>query len=87
MELDPTDAEAWTETARVHLRLGDDQVMPDCLARTFREKKPFWWSAHVEARYSPEFDRLRGKARFEQLLRDNLPPGAKPMREDQAPPR
>lgn len=38
-----------------------------------------WERVHVEMRYSPLYDFLRGDPTFEKLLRDNLPPGAKPF--------
>ncbi|HWA85543.1 MAG TPA: hypothetical protein VG710_04920, partial [Opitutus sp.] len=45
----------------------------------FRTKQPLWQILHAELRFSPEADFLRGDPRFEKLLRDYLPEGAKPL--------
>jgi len=45
----------------------------------FRQKRPLWQTMHAELRFSPEADFLRGDPRFEKLLRDYLPEGAKPL--------
>jgi len=47
----------------------------------FRGKQPLWQTIYAELRFSPEADFLRGDPRFEKLLRDHLPPGAKPFAE------
>jgi hypothetical protein len=44
-----------------------------------KQKLPKWELGHAEMRFSPEWDFVRGEPRFEKLLRDYLPPGAKPL--------
>jgi TolB-like protein/Flp pilus assembly protein TadD len=75
---------------KVFLRLGRNDAVLAWLATVFRTKAPNWEETHSLARFHPMFDPLRGNPRFEKLLRDNLPPGAKPFDEakpaDETPP-
>jgi hypothetical protein len=44
-------------------------------------RQPGWEEAHSEMRFNPLADFLRADPAFMKLLRDNLPPGAKPIAE------
>lgn len=61
----------------VLLRLRRTEALLAGARRIFQTKTPGWEQAHAEMRFSPECDFLRGDPRFEKLLRDNLPPGAR----------
>lgn len=63
----------------VLLRLHKVQALLTGAEDYLRNKRPLWHVMHAELRFSPEADFLRGDPRFEKLLRDYLPPGAKPF--------
>jgi len=63
----------------VLMQLRKREALLKALEETFRTKAPTWEVVHAEMRFSPEVDFMRGDARFEKLLRDNLPNGAKPF--------
>jgi len=65
--------------AQVLLRLRHKEAVLAGIEALFRDRRPNWEGVHAEMRFSPEVDWLRGDPRFEKLLRDNLPPGAKPL--------
>ena len=65
--------------AGVYLRLGrTDQVLA-WLTATLGSKPAMWESLHAEARFSPDYDRLRTNRKFDTLMRDNMPEGAPPL--------
>jgi len=60
----------------------NDEVI-DRLEKTMRDPAlPLNYVLYAWARFSPEFDPLRGNPRFEKLLRDKLPKGAKAFDDD-----
>ncbi len=61
------------------LRLRDKEPLLAGLETLLRQRAVHWERVHAEMRYSPLYDFLRGDPRFEKLLHDNLPPGAKPF--------
>ncbi|HVZ66287.1 MAG TPA: TIR domain-containing protein [Lacunisphaera sp.] len=63
----------------VPLRLQDKAALLAAAESLLHRKVPFWEADHVRLRYSPAADFLRGDPRFEKLLRDYLPEGAKPL--------
>jgi tetratricopeptide (TPR) repeat protein len=67
------------EVAGVLIRLGHGERVMDWLEKQLAEKQPRWERLHSGARFHRDYDPLRGNERFERLLRDNLPAGAKPM--------
>jgi tetratricopeptide (TPR) repeat protein len=69
---------------KVNLRLGRNDAVLAWLATVFRTKPTSWEDIHSRARFDPIYDPLRTDPRFETLLRDNLPPGAKPFDEAKA---
>jgi hypothetical protein len=65
--------------AWVLLRLGRSEEVLAGLDRGLRDGHPGWEITHACVRFCPAFDPLRGDPRFDQLLRDTLPKGAKPF--------
>ncbi|HUR59148.1 MAG TPA: TIR domain-containing protein [Opitutaceae bacterium] len=63
----------------VLMQLRKKEALLTALEETFQIKAPTWEVVHAEMRFSPEVDFMRGNPRFEKLLRDNLPVGAKPF--------
>jgi len=61
------------------LRLKRTEALLSGAETYFREKRPLWQIMHAELRFSPEADFLHGDPRYEKLLRDYLPEGAKPL--------
>jgi hypothetical protein len=61
------------------LRLRKKEAVCTGAEHYFKAKRPLWQIMHSELRFSPEADFLRGDPRFEKLLRDYLPTGAKPL--------
>ncbi len=62
-------------------RLGRAEEALAAIAAAAAEKRQdsSWPILHANLRFQPFFDGLRKDPRFEKLLRDNLPPGAKPF--------
>jgi hypothetical protein len=67
------------DNVRVFLRLKKHGPVLAGLRRILQARNPGWQEAHSDSRYDPQSDFLRGNPEFEKLLRDNLPPGAKPF--------
>jgi tetratricopeptide (TPR) repeat protein len=67
------------DSVKVFLRLGRNVEVLTWLTTLFQERPVFWESTHANARFDPIYDPLRGDPRFEKLLRENLPEGAKPL--------
>ncbi len=63
---------------RVSLLLGRQTAVLDWLEANLKHPAGFPF-LHAIARFDPAFDPLRSNPRFEQLLRDTLPKGAKPF--------
>jgi len=62
----------------VLLRLQKKEAVLAGLEKLFQEKRPTWELIHSDARFNPQSDFLQGDSRFEKLMRDHLPEGAKP---------
>jgi tetratricopeptide (TPR) repeat protein len=63
----------------VLLRLRKKEAVLTGVEHYFQTRRPLWQVMHSDLRFSPEADFLRGDPRFEKLLRDYLPAGAKPL--------
>ena len=63
----------------LRLRLGQREQVLTYLTATLQARSNGWRQLHADARFDPGFDPLRGDPRFEKLLRDTLPEGAKPF--------
>jgi hypothetical protein len=59
--------------------LGEKEKLFSELTAEYESKDDGWPETHANIRFMPWFDSLRGEPRFEKLLRDTLPPGAKPF--------
>ena len=69
-------------TAMTALLLGRRDAVIDWLTKALHEHgRSRIPHLHMAARYFPGFDGLRGDPRFETLLRETLPKGAKPFDE------
>jgi hypothetical protein len=66
----------------IGLRLGHTEEALAALTKVLRNQEPNWWFVHLGARTQVQWDALRGDPRFEKLLRETLPPGAKPFEDD-----
>lgn len=77
-------AEITARTLPIHLRLDHRDAVLAFLAKTFAARANGWRILHAAARFDPELDPLRGDPRFDRLLRDHLPDGAKAF-EDSGP--
>lgn len=76
--MDLSNMQAALMSLRVLLRLQKKEAALDGLEKVFQEKPPEWELVHADARFHPETEMLRGDPRFEKLMRDHLPKGAKP---------
>jgi tetratricopeptide (TPR) repeat protein len=74
---DPADTAS--SNALVLTQLGRNDEAITVLSAVILAKKPGWTALHAEARLTPEFAVLRRDPGFAKLLRDTLPPGAKPF--------
>jgi hypothetical protein len=63
------------------LRQGRKEEVLAQLSETLRAREGKWMVVHANARFTPWYDPLRGDPRFEKLLRENKPKGAKPFDE------
>ncbi|HTL67200.1 MAG TPA: TIR domain-containing protein [Lacunisphaera sp.] len=68
------------ENYPAHLALGHNELVLAWLETFLRAHDGFLWgTTHAAARFNPIWDGLRGDPRFEKLLRETLPKGAKPF--------
>jgi tetratricopeptide (TPR) repeat protein len=82
-QLSGLEADDFRGIAPIALRLGwTDEVLVS-LERALRpdDFPGDYRNLHLSLRHSSDYDSLRGNPRFEKLLRDRLPPGAKPFDE------
>lgn len=76
---DPPDT-VTLENYGAYLALGRNEPVLAWLEIFLRARQNFLWATtHATARFSPVCDGLRGDPRFEKLLRETLPKGAKPF--------
>lgn len=67
----------------VHLALRrHEEVLAWLTPFLHQESERFRFNTHADARFSPVWDGLRGDPRFEALLLETLPQGAKPFEEE-----
>ncbi|HVT73884.1 MAG TPA: tetratricopeptide repeat protein [Lacunisphaera sp.] len=73
------------ENHAAYLALGRTEPVLAWLETYLRARQGFLWAnVHAAARFSPIWDGLRGNPRFEMLLRETLPKGARPFDEPEA---
>jgi tetratricopeptide (TPR) repeat protein len=77
------DGQITVETAGIYVLLGRREEIIDVLAAALKDPKAGLF-LHADLRFNPVWDPLRGDPRFEALLRETLPKGAKPF-DDQKP--
>ncbi|HVU32068.1 MAG TPA: toll/interleukin-1 receptor domain-containing protein [Opitutaceae bacterium] len=77
--MDTSNFQAVLLQMHVLLRLRKSDALLAGLQKVFRTKLPDWEVVHADLRFAPEADYLRGDPRFQKLLRDTLPEGAKPF--------
>jgi tetratricopeptide (TPR) repeat protein len=77
------DGQITVDTAGIYVLLGRREEIIDVLAAALKDPKAGLF-LHADLRFNPVWDPLRGNPRFEKLLRDTLPKGAKPF-DDQKP--
>jgi len=63
----------------VLLRLRRQEALFKGSVQVFRDRQTGWEATHADMRYHPLADFLRADPAYMKLLRENLPPGAKPI--------
>ena len=63
------------------MRMGRTDPVIAWLKKTMQDKPAMWQAVHAEARFSPDYDRLRTNKKFDTALRESMPAGAPPLAE------